>query len=190
MAAPMNLRATAAPYIMDPLLNFKFLILWDGNVVAGVSKIGALSRTTEATEWREGAAPQVARKIPGQTTYGDITLERGLIIDVSFEQWANKVFFYENSGALGEEVSLKDFRKDITIQVCNQAGQIMKQYLAFNCWPTEYQGLPDLDASSNDVALETLTLANEGWQRDDSFAAPAPNDGYPSIVHPDAPGTS
>lgn len=183
MAAPVNLRATAAPYLMDPLLNFKFLILWDGTVVAGVSKIGALTRTTEATDWREGAAPQVARKIPGQTSYGDITLERGLIIDVTFEQWANKVWFYENSGALGEEVSLKDFRKDITIQVCNQAGQVVRTYVVFNCWPTEYQALPDLDAKSNDVALETLKLANEGWEREKPTSSPP---ALPQFNAPDA----
>lgn len=190
MAAPVNVRATAEPYLMDPLLNFKFIISWDGNAVAGVSKIGALSRTTESVAHREGGAPQSVRQIPGQTTYGPITMERGLIIDVTFEQWANKVWFYENTGALGEEVSLQDFRKDLTVQLCNQAGQVMKQYLLFNCWPSEYTALPELDASANAVALESLTLQNEGWQRDDSFTAPVPNSGYPKIDHPDPPGTS
>lgn len=186
MAAPKNVRNTKAPYVMDPLLNFKWLITWDKKVVAGVSKIGALSRTTEVVTHREGGAPQVSRKIPGQVEYGPITLERGLIIDVTFEQWANKVWWYENSGKLGNEVSLKDFRKDLTIQLCNQAGQIMKQYMAFNCWPSEYTGLPELDSNANAVAIESMTLQNEGWQRDDSYKAPKP----PTYVHPTAPGTS
>ena len=184
MAAPTNVRATAAPYLMDPLLNFKFIIEWDGNPVAGVSKIGALTRKTEVVDFREGGAPQAVRRIPGQTTYEAITLERGLIIDVTFEQWANKVWFHENSGVLGQEVSLKDFRKDITIKVCNQAGQVMKQYIAFSCWPSDYTGLPELDASANAVALESMTLQTEGWQRDDSFTAPVPLEGYPGVTHP------
>jgi phage tail-like protein len=187
MAKPTNVRGSATPASRDPLLNFKFLIKWDTKLVAGVSKIGALTRTTEVTDWREGGAPQVTRKLPGQTTYGDITLERGLIIDTAFEQWANKVWFYETSGTpikpgeAGTQVSLKDFRKDITIEVCDQSGQVVKRYLAFNCWPSEYQGMPDLDASSNDVALETMTLVNEGWQRDDSLKAPE----LPGFTHPE-----
>jgi phage tail-like protein len=183
MAVPKNVRATADPLSRDPLLNFKFRIWWDKKQVAGVSKIGALTRSTEAVDFREGGAPQVTRKIPGQTTYGDITLERGLIIDPAFEQWANKVWFYENSGALGQQVSLKDFRKDILIHVCNQAGQVVKQYYVFNCWPKEYQAMPELDASANSVALETMTLVNEGWQRDDLLNAPNPPD---PIDHPDS----
>jgi phage tail-like protein len=171
---------------MDPLLGFKFIVIWDGDPVAGVSKVGSLQAKTEKVGYGNDPAPV----IPGQTTYEPVELERGLIIDVAFEQWANKVLFYENTGALGEAVSLRDFRKDVTIQVCNQAGQVMKQYLLFNCWPSEYTAMPDLDAGGNDVGLETMTLQNEGWQRDDSFVAPAPLDGYPSVGHPDPPGTS
>lgn len=183
-----NVRPCSAPseYVMDPLLNFKFLITWDTKVVAGVSKIGALSRKTEVVDFRAGGAPWGVRRIPGQTTYEAIQLERGLIIDVTFEQWANKVWYYQNGGALGQEVSLKDYRKDITIQICNQAGQIMKQYVAFNCWPSEYTALPELDASANAVALESMTLQTEGWARDDAFKSPAP----PSFALPAPPGTS
>ncbi len=202
MPAPKNVRATKWPvYAMDPLLNFKFRLSWtispkitpgaeggDTVVVAFVSKIGALTRTTEVVDWREGGSPQVARKILGQVSYGDITLERGLIINTEFEKWANKVWFYENSGktapALGPkmaEVSLADFRKDLTIDLCNQAGQIMKQWMVFNCWPSEYQGMPELDGSGNDVALETMTIVNEGWQRNDAFKAPD----YPKYSHPE-----
>ena len=152
MAAPTGL--------MDPLLSFEFLILWDKKVVAGVSKI-ALPRNTKAVNFREGGAPQAVRKIPGQTNYGPITLERGLLIDVEFDQWANKVWYYENSGKLGEQVSLKNFRKDITIQLCNQAGQVIKEYMAFSCWPSDYTSLPELDASANTIALESLTLQKE-----------------------------
>ena len=186
MALPTNLRATGGPRIMDPLLGFKFVVLWDGQAVAGVRKVGALKRTTEKVGYGNDPSPV----IPGQTTYEPVTLERGLIVDVTFEQWANKVWFYERSGALGSQVSLADLRKEITIQLRNQAGQVMKQYRLFNCWPSAYDAVSELDATGNEVAFESLTLETEGWQRDDSFTAPPPLDGYPSFEHPRPPGSS
>ena len=67
---------------------------------------------------------------------------------------------------LGAEVSLKDFRKDIIIEVYNEAGQLALAYKIYRCWVSEYQALPDLDANANAVAIETLKLENEGWERD------------------------
>lgn len=186
---PQNIRSA----IMDPLLTFKYLVSWtdDGgsfSVVAGVSKIGPLTRSTESVDYREGAAPTMTRKIPGQTKYSEVKLERGLILDVGFEQWVNKVWYYNNSGALGSNVSLKDFRKDLKIELCNQAGQIMNTYYVYNCWPSEYQALPELDASAGaTVAIESMTLQNEGWIRDDTFTAPAVPDGYASYAEPASP---
>ena len=183
MGTPSNLRST----IMDPLLNYKFLIGWcetkktDYKIVAGVSKISALSRSIESADYREGADPFVTRKLPGQVKYDNITLERGVILDPNFEQWANKVWNYQNSGTLGKEVSLADFRKDICIQLCNQAGQMMLKYWVFNAWPTKYQTLPELDASAGaTVALETMELVHEGWSRDTTTEAPE----YPSFTEP------
>lgn len=186
MGTPTNLRSQ----IMDPLLNFKFIVNWgesgsgDVSAVAGVSKVSALSRNVDAADYREGASPFVGRKIPGQVKYDNVTLERGIILDVAFEQWANQVWFYEKSGVLGEEVALADFRKTLTIDHCNQAGQVLDRYYVFNCWPSKYAALPELDAgAANAVALESLTLQNEGWQRDDDYR-PAP---YPSFAEPESP---
>ena len=95
------------PERFDPYKNFKFRIKWDGKYVAGVSKIGALKRTTELVEHREGGDPSTVRKSPGQSKYEAITLERGVTHDTEFEKWANKVWNYESG--LGSEVSLKDF---------------------------------------------------------------------------------
>ena len=135
MATPKNIRGPGLP---DPVRNFKFLILWDEKVVAGVSKIGALTRSTEVITYCERGMPPAGRQIPGQVEYGPITLERGLIVDSAFEQWANKVWYYESSGSLGQEATLADFRKDITIQLRNQAGEVVIQWLIFNCWPSEF----------------------------------------------------
>src|SRR6188474_1683111 len=121
----------------DPYKNFKFRVKWDGNFVAGVSKVTALKRTTEVVEHREGGDPSSARKSPGRTKYEPITLERGVTHDAEFEQWANKVWNY--GAGLGAEASLKDFRKDIAIEVFNEAGQRVLAYWVYRCWVSEYQ---------------------------------------------------
>jgi phage tail-like protein len=148
----------------DPYKNFKFRVKWDGRYVAGVSKVGALKRTTEMVEHRVGGDPSTVRKSPGQTKYDAISLERGVTHDKEFEQWANKVWQY--GSGLGSEVSLRDFRKDLIIEVYNEAGQLAVAYKVYRCWPSEFQALPELDASANAVAIQTLKLENEGWERD------------------------
>lgn len=155
----------------DPYKNFKFRIKWDGRYVAGVSKVSALKRTTDVVEHREGGDPSSVRKSPGQTKFEAVTLERGVTHDPEFEQWAGKVW---NFGAgLGAEVSLADFRKDIILEVYNEAGQVALAYKLYRCWVSEYQALPDLDASTNAVAIQTLKLENEGWERDTSVTEPS-----------------
>jgi phage tail-like protein len=162
----------------DPYKNFKFRVKWDGNYVAGVSKVGALKRTTEAIEHREGGDPSSVRLSPGQTKYEPITLERGVTHDPEFEKWANKVWNF--GSGLGSEVSLKDFRKDIIIDVYNEAGQLALSYKVYRCWVSEFQALPELDASANAVAIQTLTLQNEGWERDYAVVEPS----EPSFTEP------
>jgi len=155
----------------DPYKNFKFRVKWDGRYVAGVSKVSALKRSTEMVEHREGGDPSTARKSPGRTKFEAVTLERGVTHDLEFERWANKVW---NFGAgLGSEVSLKDFRKDISIEVYNEAGQKVIAYNLFRCWVSEWQSLPDLDANANAIAIQTIKLENEGWERDLSVPEPS-----------------
>ncbi len=154
----------------DPYKNFKFQVRWDGKYVAGVSKVGALKRTTEVVKHREGGDPSSSRKSPGKTEYEAVTLERGVTHDKDFEQWANKVWNY--GSGLGSEVSLKDFRKDIIIEVYNEAGQKVLAYKVFRCWVSEFQSMPELDASANAVAIQTIKLENEGWERDYEVVEP------------------
>ena len=162
----------------DPYKNFKFRVKWDGRYVAGVSKCGALKRTTEVVEHREGGDPSTSRKSPGRTKYEAITLERGITHDVEFERWANKVWNF--GSGLGAEVSLKDFRKDIIIEVYNEAGQLVRAHKVFRAWVSEFQALPDLDANANAVALEHIKLEHEGFERDYDVAEPS----EPTFVEP------
>ena len=162
----------------DPYKNFKFRVKWDGRYVAGVSKVSSLKRTTEVVEHREGGDPSTSRKSPGRSKFEAITLERGVTHDVEFEQWANKVWNF--ASGLGAEVSLKNFRKDILIEVYNEAGQLALAYKVFRCWVSEYQSLPDLDANANAVAIQHIKLENEGIERDYDVPEPA----EPSFVEP------
>jgi phage tail-like protein len=163
----------------DPYKSFKFRVKWDGKYVAGVSKVGALSRTTDAVDHREGGDPSTVRRSPGQTKYDAITLERGVTHDTEFEKWANKVWNF--GSGLGSEVSLKDFRKDLIIEMYNEAGQLAIAYKVYRCWPSKYQAMPELDASGNAVAIQTLELQNEGWERD--YAVTEPEE--PSFTEPE-----
>jgi phage tail-like protein len=158
------------PTRFDPYKNFKFKVRWDGHVVAGVSKVSALKRTTEVVKHREGGDPSTSRKSPGRTEYDPITLERGVTHDLEFEKWASKV--WQLGAGLGSEVSLADFRKDIIIDFYNEAGQLAISYNVFRCWVSEYQALPDLDANANAVAIQHIKLENEGWQRDLAVVEP------------------
>jgi phage tail-like protein len=150
----------------DPYLGFMFKVKWDGEYVAGLSKCGALKRTTEVTPWYEGGDSSGPHQIPGKTKYDPITMEAGVSFDPRFEQWANKV----NNFAGPASMSLATFRKDITIEVYNHGGQKVMAYNVFRCWVSEYQALPQLDAAANAVMITTIKLENEGWTRDASVA--------------------
>jgi phage tail-like protein len=152
----------------DPYRNFKFKIKWDGRYVAGLSKCSALKKTTETTDWREGGDPSTSRKLPGKTSYDAITLEAGVTHDTTFEDWANSVNNFKGDA----KMSLKNFRKDITIDVFNLQGVKVLSYNVFRCWVSEYQALPDLDASANTIMIQSIKLEHEGWERDSSVKQP------------------
>jgi phage tail-like protein len=164
----------------DPYKNFKFLVKFVGSntPVAGVSKVSALKRTTEVVKHRDGGDPSSSRKSPGRTEFEAITLERGVTHDKDFEQWANKVWDFQ--AGLGAESSLKDFRKDVIIDLYNEAGQLAVSYKVYRCWVSEFQALPDLDANANAVAIQHLKLENEGWERDYEVTEPT----EPSFTEP------
>jgi phage tail-like protein len=161
---------TVNAHRFDPYKNFKFLVKWDGRYVAGVSKVGGLKRTTEVIEHREGGDPSTSRKLPGRTKYDPIQLERGITHDDAFAAWSKKVWNY--GSGLGAEVSLQDFRKDLIIQLLNEAGQVVIAYNLFRAWVSEYQALPELDANANAVAIQHIKIEYEGFTMDESVTEP------------------
>ncbi|NQV33160.1 MAG: phage tail protein [Phycisphaeraceae bacterium] len=166
MAAPLF---PANTHRHDPYRTFKFQVLIDGKPVAGLKKMTALKKTTEAVDWRTGGDPTHVRKLPGGTKYEAITLEQGLTHDPVFEQWANLVNNIDGDTAM----SLKGFRKTITINVMNLQGQVAMSYQVKQAWVSEYQALPDFDAgTTNTVGIQTIKLEHEGWDRDEAAAEP------------------
>jgi phage tail-like protein len=158
------------PSRFDPYKNFKFRVKWDGQYVAGIDDVTPLCRTTDVVFHREGGDPSLTRVSPGLTRYAPIVLSRGRTQDTAFELWANKVWTL--GAALGSEVSLQDFRKDIVIDLYNEAGQLVLAWNVYRCWPSEYVALGRLEAGDSAVAIESLTLENEGWERDLSVTEP------------------
>jgi len=169
---------TVNPQRFDPYKNYKFRIKWDGRYVAGISKVGPLIRKTQVIVHREGGDPSSSRKSPGCTQYEPVELERGVTHDLEFEKWSNKVWNY--GAGLGAETSLKDFRKDITLELYNEAGQLAIAYKIYRCWVSEYEALPGLDSNKGAVAIQRIKLENEGWERDYEVSEPQ----EPSFTEP------
>jgi phage tail-like protein len=146
----------------DPYLNFKFKVMFDGDYVAGLNKCSALRKTTEVTTWHEAGDQSTGRRIPGKTSFDPVTLEAGITFDRTFESWANSVNNYQAESAM----SLRHFRKDLSIDVFNLQGVLILRYHVHRCWVSQYQALPELAADGSAVMITSIRLENEGWERD------------------------
>jgi phage tail-like protein len=158
----------AESYRFDPYPNMKFRVKWQGRYVAGISKVSALKRSTEVITHREGGDPSTSRHSPSVWKFEPITMERGVTHDPEFEAWANLVYTTQGDMA----ISLRNFRRDIIIELLNEEGRVAKAYKVYRCWVSEYQALPELDANGHAVAIEHMVLQNEGWERDADVPEP------------------
>ena len=162
----------------DPYKQYKFRVVIDGKNVPGVCRVSGLKRTTEVITQRSGGSASITGRSPGMTVYEPIHIIRGRTHDPEFEHWANKV--WSLGAGQGTEVSLKDFRKDIIIELFNEAGQTVMAFKVYRCWPSEYEAISALDANETAVALESITLQHEGWERDAEIKEP----NEPSFTRP------
>jgi len=147
---------------VDPYKNYKFRVVWDGRTVLGVSKVSALKRTTAVVPYRSGGDNSTDHKSPGRTTYDAITMERGMTQDREFEKWANLVHPYAGDTAM----DLVNYKKNLILQVYNEKGQLALAYNIFQAFVSEFTAVPDLDANANAVAIESIKIEMEGWERD------------------------
>ena len=152
----------------DPYKTSKFQVVLDGRIVPDVVRISGLTRRTETVLYRDGALESHFITAPGTTTFDPIIIERAITHDTTFEDWAALAFNRAGDSAM----SLREFRKDMTINLLNQQGTVVLSYMVYRCWVSEYTALPELDANGNTVAIETVTLENEGWERDRAVGEP------------------
>ena len=154
---------------IDPYKNFRFRVLFGDAVVAGVSKVSGLKRTIEPVTHRDGGDLSTKRISPGLASFEPITIERGITHDDTFERWALSVYNPDGAGL----VSLKNFRRDITIELYNLQGTKVRAWNAFRCWVSEFNATPEFDANANGVAFESIVLQNEGFVRDEAVVETA-----------------
>jgi len=160
---------------VDPYKNFKFRLLWDDKPVMGISKVGALKRTTEVVKHRDGGDNSTDHKSPGRTSYDAITVERGITHDPEFEAWANKVHPYSGDTAM----DLAAYKKNLTLEMMNEKGHVVYRYFLYDCWVSEYTAIPEMNANANAVAIESLKIELEGWDRDKDTKEPNEADDVP-----------
>jgi phage tail-like protein len=153
---------------VDPYKNYKFRVIWDNRTVLGVSKAGALKRTTEVVKHRSGGENSTDHKSPGRTTYDGLTMERGITHDPEFEKWANLVHPFAGDAAM----DLVNYKKELTLEVMNEKGHVAKRFFLHKCWVSEFTAMPDLDANANAVAIESIKIELEGWERDPQTKEP------------------
>ena len=153
---------------LDPYQTFKFRIKWDGKYIPSILRVSPLRRVTESVIHRAGSDPSHPHVAPGITSFEPIVIERGLTHDAAFEQWANLVFNLQGDAAM----SLKNYRKDIAIELLNHQGTVVMAFRVYRCWVSEYQALPELEAAAGCLAIERLVLQHEGWERDTSVTEP------------------
>jgi phage tail-like protein len=140
----------------DPYKFFKFKVKLEGRYVAGFNKCSILTRSTKRNELRGKGDPSTSGRIPGKASYEAITLDAGITHDMAFEDWASA------------GTSRKNPKKDIVIDVFNEAGQKVISYYLYNCWVSEFQGIPELDEAAKATAIQTIKIENEGWKKDSS----------------------
>lgn len=159
---------TVNTHRIDPYKNFKFRVKWENRYVAGLSKMSAIKRATEAIEWREAGGPSVVRKMPGRTKFEPVSLEAGLTHDQQFLEWAEQVVNPQGDAAM----SLKNYRKEVTVEVLNMQGTPVIAVRLHRAWVSEFQMIPELDANANAVAIQMLKLEYEGFSRDAAVTEP------------------
>jgi phage tail-like protein len=136
----------------DPYRAYHFLIEIDGITRAGFRECSGLDVSADPIEYREGSDRSTARKLPGQAKYGNLSLKRGITDDAQLWQWCKK--------AIDGQVE----RKNGSIILLDDSGAEKLRWNFREGWPTKWSG-PSLNASGNEVAIETLDIAHEGLEK-------------------------
>ena len=140
----------------DPLRNFRYRLEIDGIVQAGFSEVAIGDASNDPIEYREGNEITTVRKLKGLNKYGNITLKWGLTDSIELSNWHRMV--------VDDATPLAAARRTVVIRIQNEAGKDKAAYEITRAWPTKYNPT-DLNGKGNEVAIESLELANEGIRR-------------------------
>jgi phage tail-like protein len=143
----------------DPYRNFKFVVEITGFEQAGFAKVTGLQHSIEVIDYREGGENEVMRKLPGQSTFEPVVLERGCSDSQMFNEWISLIFSSDRID--GNQPDETSWRRTVTIYLRDKSGNRVKKWTVLNAWPSQHM-VNNLDASGNEVLIETLTLQNEG----------------------------
>jgi phage tail-like protein len=135
----------------DPYAGFNFLVEIDGITRAAFSECSGLSTDTDPIEYREGSEDITVRKIPGLKKFANISLKRGMTTDLELWNWRKTVL---------DGVTV---RKAGSIVLLNEAREEVLRWNFREGWPTKWEG-PSLNATGNEIAIETLEIAHEGLE--------------------------
>ena len=138
----------------DPFRNFRFLVEIDGITQAGFREVTIPDSAQDPIEYREGNEPPTVRKIPGLVKYGNVSLKWGITDSLEIYEWRRLV----------EQGKTKDARKNMAIVLLDEEGNPTSRWEFRQAWPTKYDA-PDLNATGNEIAIETLEIVHEGMQR-------------------------
>ena len=154
----------------DPYKAYRFLVYFGKSTtpVAAVSKVGAVKRSSDVIEYKEGGNAIILKGL-GRTKYEPITLERGVTQDTDFATWANYAQVLDQGAP---NTSLANLRKEVSIVLLDEEALPVLRYVVHRAWVSEFQALPELDAGGNTIAIETIKMENEGWERDLTLTEP------------------
>ena len=153
----------------DPYHDFKFKVIIDDTVVAGISKVSALKRSTEVIQHRSGGSPASSQKTPGRTEYDAIVLEKGVTHDTTFEHWANDGSHLWDSRRSTWAASARTSSSSSSTRRATSRSSTTSTAAG----SPSTRPLPVLDANGAHVAITLIRLENESWERNTSVPEPS-----------------
>jgi phage tail-like protein len=138
----------------DPFRNFRFRLEIDGIQQAGFSEVTIPDTNSEVIDYRDGNEVTTARKLPGLTKHGNLTLKWGITDSMDIYNWRKKV----------EQGKISEARRNMAVVLLDEEGNDAARWEFAEAWPSKYDS-PDLNAKGNDVAIETLEIVFELMER-------------------------
>lgn len=141
----------------NPVVAYLFGLEVDGQEIGYFSNLTGLGQENAVVEHKQKTkdGKMTIRKVPGQLSWDDITLKRGVTSGKDLWDWRQLVV----------QGKVDEARKNGSIIVYDHEMSKLASWKFTNGWPSKWSG-GDLDAGSDDVFTEELTIVHEGieWE--------------------------